>query len=92
MSNLTTAHISIDSVHCRAICDEIGERLRYVLKREVSEIPPHLLILIDKIAELEFAPSIVPSISEMSFVEAEAKTYKAKRSTRNRRLATTKQS
>jgi hypothetical protein len=58
--------LAIDDTHCRAICDEIGDRLRDILKREVSEIPPRLLALIDKLAELEQAPSIVPSIDEMS--------------------------
>jgi len=58
--------LAIDATHCRAICDEIGDRLRYMLKREVSEIPPRLLELIDKLAQLEQAPSIVPSIDEMS--------------------------
>ena len=65
MANLTAAHLAIDPIHCRAICDEIGERLRYLLKREISDIPPQLLILLDKFAELEFAPSIVPSMDEM---------------------------
>jgi hypothetical protein len=58
--------LAIDHTHCRAICDEIGDRLRDILKREVSEIPPRLLVLITKLAQLEHAPSIVPSIDEMS--------------------------
>jgi hypothetical protein len=58
--------LAIDHTHCRAICDEIRDRLRDILKREVSEIPPRLLVLIDKLAQLEHAPSIVPSIAEMS--------------------------
>jgi hypothetical protein len=90
MANLTAAHLAIDPVHCRAICDEIGERLRYLLKREISGIPPHLLILLDKLADLEFAPSIVPSMDEMSPVKAEDRAYKAKRSIRS--LATAEQS
>jgi predicted transcriptional regulator len=89
MANLTAAHLAIDPVHCRAICDEIGERLRYLLKREISDIPPHLLILLDKFAELEFAPSIVPSMDEMSAFKAD-RVYNAKRSIRS--LATAEQS
>jgi hypothetical protein len=58
--------LAIDETHCRAICDEIGDRLRDILKREVSEIPQRLLVLLDKLAQLEHAPSIVPSIDEMS--------------------------
>jgi len=58
----------LDHIHCRAICDEIGERLREVLRREASEMPPRLLMLIDEFAQLDHhGPSIVPSIDEMSF-------------------------
>jgi hypothetical protein len=67
MSNRNTAALNLDRIHCRAICDEIGERLHYVLKPETSDIPPRLLALIEKLTELECAPSIVPSIDEMSF-------------------------
>lgn len=57
----------LDHIHCRAICDEIGERLREVLGREASEIPPRLLRLVDELARLDHGPSIVPSLDEMSF-------------------------
>ena len=57
----------LDHIHCRAICDEIGERLREVLRREASEMPPRLLILMEELAQLDdHGPSIVPSIDEMS--------------------------
>jgi hypothetical protein len=63
----------LDHKHCRAICDEIGDRLRYALQRETSEIPPRLLALIDQLARLENddparlqpSPSLAPSIAEM---------------------------
>jgi hypothetical protein len=58
--------LALDQVHCRAICNEIGERLRYVLSQDPSPIPPRLNELIDKLMEMEQAPSIVPSIDEMS--------------------------
>jgi hypothetical protein len=80
MTNRTAATSVLDPVHCRAICDEIGERLRYVLDREASEIPPCLLMLIDKLALLELAPSIVPSIEEMSLPLGPASVDSAKRS------------
>jgi hypothetical protein len=67
MPGRNAAEPMIDSTHCRAICDEIGERLRDIIKREASEVPPRLLRLIDQLAELERAPSIVPSIEDMSF-------------------------
>jgi hypothetical protein len=68
------ALLNLDHTHCRAICDEIGERLGFILKPATSDIPPRLLYLIGRLAELEkadlpqleSAPSIVPSIEDMS--------------------------
>lgn len=57
---------ALDHVHCRAICDEIAERLRYALRQDALDIPPRLVALIDKLAEIEQMPSIVPSIEEMA--------------------------
>jgi hypothetical protein len=57
--------LALDHVHCRAICDEIGERFRQVLKPETLEIPQRLLA---RLAELEQAPSIVPSMDDMYFM------------------------
>jgi hypothetical protein len=62
----TDTAVVLDHLHCRAICDEIGDRLRYALAREASEIPPRLIALIDKLALLDEMPSIVPSIEEMT--------------------------
>jgi hypothetical protein len=67
-----TALLNLDHTHCRAICDEIGERLGFVLK-PTADIPPRLLYLIGRLAELEQAdlpqlepaPSIVPSIEDV---------------------------
>ena len=55
--------ICIDSLHSRAICDEIGYRLRILLQREALELPPSLRALLDRFAELDSvaSPSIVPS-------------------------------
>lgn len=60
--------VQIDSGHCRAICDEIGDRLRILLDTEANEIPRQLRLLVDRLAELdgEQAPSIVPSLDDMS--------------------------
>ena len=59
--------VQIDSGHCRAICDEIGDRLRIVLDKETGEVPQQLRLLIDRLAELdsEQAPSIVPAMHDM---------------------------
>ncbi len=61
------AMAALDSIHSRALCDEIGERLRGVLDHDASEIPSHLRRLVDRLAELErvAAPSIVPEIGDM---------------------------
>jgi hypothetical protein len=80
MPNHTATASVLDHTHCRAICDEIGERLRYIFGREAPEIPPRLLMLVDKLVQLDLAPSIVPSIDEMSFPQCPASIDSAKRS------------
>ena len=67
MSSQKALALQIDSGHCRAICDEIGDRLRIVLDKETSEVPQQLRLLIDRLAELdvEQAPSIVPAMDDM---------------------------
>ena len=51
----------IDPKHSRAIVQEIGGRLRAVLKEE-RELPPNLRSQIDRLRELkEQAPSIIPN-------------------------------
>jgi len=53
--------IDIDPKHSRAIVQEIGERLRAVLKEE-PECPGSLRTQIDRLHELEEqSPSIVPA-------------------------------
>jgi hypothetical protein len=67
MSSQKALPLQIDSGHCRAICDEIGDRLRIALDREASEIPQALRLLMDRLAELDGvpAPSIVPAMDDM---------------------------
>jgi hypothetical protein len=67
MSSHDASSLQIDNEHCRAICDEIGDRLRVILRREATEPPPRLLFLLNRLAESEFepAPSIVPSMDDM---------------------------
>jgi hypothetical protein len=57
------ANIQMDEEHSRAICAEIGDRLRIALGAP-GPIPPHLARLIAKLDELDEhdSPSIVPSI------------------------------
>jgi hypothetical protein len=60
--------VTIDNIHCRAICDEVGERLRLSYLRVSDELPIRLRNLLDRLRqqELEDAPSIVPSDAELS--------------------------
>lgn len=67
MSVTRSVSIELDRIHCRAICDEIGERLHYILRQDTSELPPHLKYLMARLAEAdrEPSPSLAPSIEEM---------------------------
>jgi hypothetical protein len=67
MSSQQALPLQIDSGHCRAICDEIGDRLRFLLDKEPGEIPQRLRSLVDRLAELDGvpAPSIVPAMDNM---------------------------
>jgi hypothetical protein len=67
MSSQKALPLQIDSGHCRAICDEIGDRLRILLDKEAAEIPQRLRMLIDRLAELDGhqAPSIVPAMDDI---------------------------
>lgn len=60
-------HLQIDSLHARAISDEIGERLRGILRPETAGLPRRLQILLDRLADQdrELAPSIVPDLGDM---------------------------
>jgi hypothetical protein len=52
--------------HYRAICDEIGERLGFVLRPE-QNLPPKIAELLNRLALLDCdASSIVPSVLDMS--------------------------
>jgi hypothetical protein len=68
MSSQKALPLQLDRGHCRAICDEIGDRLRILLDKEASEIPPQLRLLIGRLAELDGkqTPSIVPAMDDMT--------------------------
>lgn len=59
--------MQLASSHCRAICDEIGERLRTMLDREAAPLPPRLQMLMQRLAaeDLVEAPSLAPAIDDM---------------------------
>ena len=58
--------IEIDSSHCRAICDEIGERLRVMLDRDATALPPRLQVLMLRLAaqDLAGAPAVAVALDE----------------------------
>jgi hypothetical protein len=58
--------IQIDPAHCRAICDEIGERLRMILDREATALPPRLQVLMLRLAAQDLAgsPAVAAAIEE----------------------------
>jgi hypothetical protein len=73
-------NVHIDSVHSRAICEEIGYRLAQSLKQAPGEHPQHRALL-DRMRRNEFgprgpadAPSTVPSPGD---VEAARGFFKA---------------
>jgi hypothetical protein len=68
MSSQKALQLQMDSGHCRAICDEIGDRLRFLLDNDAGEIPQRLRSLLDRLAELDSprqAPSIMPAMDDM---------------------------
>jgi hypothetical protein len=61
---------NLDAKHCRAICEEVGERLALILQ-PTTELPPRLQDLLDRLALLDHdAPSIAPSMEDMIMPEA----------------------
>ncbi len=59
--------IQIDELHCRAICEEIGDRLRTALAPGLTALPVRLQILMAQLAAQDraLAPSVVPSMEDM---------------------------
>jgi hypothetical protein len=52
---------ALEAKHCRAIYEEIGERLQHSLAHDASPVPSHLRGLLDRLAALEGgAPLNVP--------------------------------
>jgi hypothetical protein len=71
MQRRPAPEIQIDSVHCRAICEEIGYRLNQFLNMKDSELPPQLNLLLDQLhqRDQEGSPSFAPSLEEMELLE-----------------------
>jgi hypothetical protein len=69
MSAIKGGSGSIDAVHSRAICEEVGERLRELLSRGPQpELPARLKYLMERLAQADLvaSPSIVPSLDPMA--------------------------
>jgi hypothetical protein len=60
-------HITLNEEHCRAICLEIGERLRFAMGENLP-MPRNLSRLMDRLRELDQqdSPSTVPSVENVS--------------------------
>ena len=54
--------------HMRAICEEIGDRLGFMLDRTAQETPAQLVALLRRFEQLEQteAPSIAPVLEELA--------------------------
>lgn len=59
--------VQIGSKHCRAICEEVGERLRQYMDRTQTAPSQRIMVLLREL-ELREAemPSIVPSLDDIS--------------------------
>jgi hypothetical protein len=57
--------INIDLAHSRAMCTEIGERLREILARDQTKLPAQIENPLSRLRELDDddSPAIVPSIA-----------------------------
>jgi hypothetical protein len=60
--------VHISSRHCRAICDEVGERLRQHLDGTQTSPSQRILMLLRELEAMEAVetPSIVPSLDDIS--------------------------
>ena len=55
--------VTCEPEHLRAICDEVGERLRIMLDEAALPIPDYLMSLIAQLEEpTHLSPSIVPDL------------------------------
>jgi hypothetical protein len=60
--------IRIDPTHSRAICDEIGWRLRKTLAADYAALPHALAVLLDRFSALDLAadaPSLAPAMIDL---------------------------
>jgi len=66
MADADAAVSELDSEHCRAICEEMGARLRHALPPTTSDLPVRIAELLARLVEQDHgAPPIVPSLEEV---------------------------
>ncbi|MGY3347309.1 hypothetical protein ACVWZ4_003789 [Bradyrhizobium sp. USDA 4472] len=61
---MVTSSSQLETAHSRAICHEIGERLRLALNKDQSPLPSHLRATLDRLAEMD-ARAYLRSISSL---------------------------
>lgn len=67
MADQMAHQLDLPSVHARAICDEIGSRLGYMLQPDHSDLPARLRDLVLRLVQMDDeAPSMIPSIEDMT--------------------------
>jgi hypothetical protein len=66
METIAMSAVRISSEHCRAICDEVGDRLRLYLDGSSAAPSQRIMALLRELERNELeAPSIVPSLEDM---------------------------
>jgi len=62
-----TEQFDLESMHARAVCDEIGTRLSCMLRPDHEDLPFRLRALLDRLKQIEGgAPTQPPSIEGMA--------------------------
>jgi hypothetical protein len=66
MARLVLINGKLGPEHYRAICDEIGARLGFMVRPE-KDFPPRIAELLNQLAALDCeAPSIAPALSDLT--------------------------
>lgn len=74
VAKVRVTDIHMDAQHSRAICVEIGWRLRAVLSEDRTALPPRLQSLLDRFVEMDLeieAPPLVPGAASLDARVAE---------------------
>jgi hypothetical protein len=58
---IDTSRVRLDHINSEAVCRGIGERMRDVFDRDTDDVSQRLRAAINRLPELDRAPSIVPT-------------------------------